>query len=113
MTVDIEALLRQQMEREVLRQMGYAAGQMWDAGERPPRGDGPQLSVKKIPTFVPVTVEQLVDVGLMEDTRPPVRYPWHVRLRSALAWRVLRVRWRVGGWVAGVDLDELSDEARR
>lgn len=66
----------------------------------------PDLSVTKASTYLPVSTEYLMDMGVIPDTRPPVHYPLRTRIRWAVARRVRRLRLRLGEWVAGERFDE-------
>jgi hypothetical protein len=65
------------------------------------------LQVRKLVAYLPVTDEQLMDAGMMPDTRPALpRPPWRRRLR----WWVEVQRERLGEFIAGrkfEDRDEL------
>lgn len=67
------------------------------------------VRVVKHAAYVPVSDELLMDAGVIPDTRPPVRIPWHRRLRWR--WQEWRERFgrKVGGWIAGVDLSERDE----
>ncbi|MGV4984524.1 hypothetical protein ACVB8X_13970 [Streptomyces sp. NRAIS4] len=75
--------------------------------------DGPDLQVKKLGAFVPVSVEQLLDAGLplppgMEPPPAPKPLSRRIRWRMARAEFIDRLRRRVGFWIAGVDPDDLD-----
>jgi hypothetical protein len=80
----------------------------------------PQINVRRLAAFVPVSVEMLLDAGAITEEearaqgwtpprpRPPV--PWRRRLRWRWsAWRERAGR-AVGGWMAGVDLSETEED---
>jgi hypothetical protein len=60
------------------------------------------LQVIKLTAHLPVTDEQLMDAGMMPDTRPPVIVPWRSRLR----WKLDAARERLGEFIAGRRFDE-------
>lgn len=69
----------------------------------------PRIVVTKTSAILPMSDDQLMDAGIIPDTRPPVRIPWRRRARWRwLAWRERAGR-RVGGWIAGVDLADRED----
>lgn len=68
----------------------------------------PKLEVQKYATYMQVSNEEAMNLGLIPDTRPPVVYTRRQRLRWAMQERVHRLRLRVGSWVAGQDLDSDS-----
>lgn len=84
----------------------------------PPAEPQPTITVRRHTAFLPMSVEQLLDAGLITEEQaraqgwtpyvpPPV--PWRSRVRWRWqAWRERAGR-KVGGWIAGVDLSE-SDE---
>lgn len=72
--------------------------------------DPTSLNVIRHSGFITVSDGQLMDLGVIPDTRPPVHIPWQARLRWCWsAWRE-RVGRKVGGWIAGVDLSERDDD---
>ena len=72
--------------------------------------DDAAIEVVKLGHNVLMSDELLMDAGVIPDTRPRVRVPWHRRLRWRWAeWRERTGR-KVGSWVAGVDLSERDDD---
>lgn len=68
-------------------------------------GDGP-IVVHRTTYAIPFSDEQLMDEGLIPDTRPPAPpVPRRVRMRRRLCAAFATARMRAGSWVAGVDLD--------
>lgn len=71
--------------------------------------DRTPLTVRKIAHLMDVPEGLLMDEGVIPDTRPPVHISWRSRMSWRFsAWRE-RVRRRVGGWIAGVDLSDRDD----
>ena len=73
--------------------------------------DSPDLQVKKLGAFVPVTAEQLLDAGIplppgMEPPAPTPRPSLYRRWRWAYLDAVRRARERVGFWIAGYEPDD-------
>lgn len=71
------------------------------------------LDVKKASTVIPMSIEQLLDAGIllppgMEAPPPYTRkpLPWRVRWRMACANRIDKWRRRVGFWIAGFEPDD-------
>lgn len=69
------------------------------------------LTVKRISTYVPVSVEQLVDAGVplppgVEPPPAPARLPRLMRWRMQLGWSLWSLRQRVGFWIAGYEPDD-------
>ena len=71
--------------------------------------DQTPITVIKHAAYLPFSDEQLMDAGVIPDTRPPVHIPWRSRLRWRISERRERVGRKVGGWIAGVDLSERDD----
>lgn len=68
----------------------------------------PELTVKRVSTFMPVSAQDLLDAGIplppgMEPPPPPARLPRSVRWRMACAEFVASLRRRVGFWIAGYE----------
>jgi hypothetical protein len=85
-------------------EVGAARSQSYHAQER--AMDYPGAVTKFADGYFIVSDDQLMDMGVIPDTRPPVHTPWHRRLRWRWqAWRERAGR-NVGGWIAGVDLSE-------
>lgn len=94
---------------EALRRIWEDAAARLDA-DLPPgirlEVDTTPLVVTKYSGYLVASDDVLMDAGAIPDTRPPVRTPWHRRLRWRWqAWRERAGR-KVGGWIAGVDLSE-------
>ena len=71
--------------------------------------DQTPVKITKHSGFIPLSEDQLMDAGIIPDTRPPVYTSWRTRLRWRwAAWRE-RIGRRVGGWIAGVDLRDSGD----
>lgn len=84
-------------------------------GAEPP----PTMTVHKYSAFVPMSVEQLLDAGLITETEAraqgwtpyvPLPVPWSRRLRWR--WQAFRERAgrKIGGWIAGEDLSERDED---
>jgi hypothetical protein len=67
--------------------------------------DATPIQARKYAGLLPVSVEQLMDEGLIPDTRPPVHIPRRTRARRWIRSTAAGARLRAGSWIAGVDLD--------
>ena len=65
----------------------------------------PALTARETGMIIPISHEQLMDCGLIPDTRPPLHIPWRRRLRWAIHERIRQTRLHVGSWIAGEPLD--------
>jgi hypothetical protein len=73
--------------------------------------DDPLITVRKLGAHLPVSAGQLMDEGLIPDTRPPApRPPPHRRTAARARAAVAAARIRAGSWVAGVDLDHECED---
>jgi hypothetical protein len=65
------------------------------------------LIVDKYATYIPVSNEQLMDCGIIPDTRPkPSKwqtFKWRVR---ELPWRA---RVRLASWIVGYDIENIDE----
>jgi hypothetical protein len=74
----------------------------------------PAITVRKLGAYIPVSCCQLTDATGVNHCEhppppPPRRQPWHRRLRWRVRAVVLRARYRLGCWIAGLDVDPEED----
>lgn len=64
------------------------------------------ITVHRMTYAIPYSDEQLMDEGVIPDTRPPAPpVPWRLRARRKIRSAVAAGRMRIGSWIAGVDLN--------
>jgi hypothetical protein len=69
----------------------------------------PHVEAQKLTAYLPVSCCMLTDTtGVNHCQHPPLVYPpvpWRRRLRWGIQSRWAALRYRLGSWIAGVDLD--------
>jgi len=75
-----------------------------------PSPDAKPIKVCKHAAYVPVSDWDLMDAGVIPDTRPPAPKPTRrQRLRTWRREKTTKARRRIGLWIAGIDPSELDD----
>lgn len=67
-------------------------------------------NVTKYASYIQVSDELLMDHGLIPDTRPVFVPTRRTRLRRWASQNVTSFRFRLGSWIAGVDLREMYED---
>lgn len=68
------------------------------------------LAAVKYGPMIPVSLDMLMNEGLIPDTRPPAPpAPWRRRLRSRISSAVWRARTRISNRIAGRGPDDECD----
>lgn len=71
--------------------------------------DGSEIFVRRYATLVPMSDEQLMDAGIIPDTRQHIKPNRRTRLKWFIGSNIAEIRLRLGSWIAGVELTNWDD----
>jgi hypothetical protein len=68
--------------------------------------EGKELKVSKITSYVQISNEDAMALGMIPDTREPVKYSKWQKFKWFVGNNIAAMRLRIGSWIAGVELTD-------